>query len=1188
MAGALINERYQIEAELGSGGMGVVYRAHDRILERTVAIKTLPRAGLDDESRGRLQREAQAVARLNHPHIVSVYDAGEFEGAPYIVMELVNGQSLRSLDSPTLTQILTIARQMGEALAYAHAQGIIHRDLKPENILVVQAGERLTAKLNDFGLALSTHNERLTQAGAFIGTALYMAPELIQGQTASPQSDLYALGAVLYECLAGRPAFSGENLIAVLSQHLNAPVVPPSTFNPEIPAALERLILQMLEKKPEDRPPSAEWVLAALGGLSAADEMIGTQPAVTSLERIVRGRLVGREREFEQARSTWQQAAAGASRVLLISGEPGIGKTRFANELMAQAQFQRATVLLGECFAEGGPPYAAVAQMIEAAPVPAEIPPYALAALLTLAPGLQARYPEIPANTPLQPEAELQRLSDSLVEWCRGLCQAAPLLIVLDDAHWADSGSLALLRNLARRAARLRLRLLLVFTYREVELDEGRALNEVLYALNREHLATRLKLGRLDIQQTEEMLATLFAEAITPELLQALYRETEGNPFFIEEVCKALIEAGQVYRDGKGWSRLAIEEIEIPQNVRVAIQARLARLEAATQETLRLAAVIGREFEFDLLSAVAGQQEEALIAALEQAERAQLVLEKPPTAPSQALPGLVFRFTHALIHATLFESLSGLRRQRLHRQVAAALAALHPESYETLAYHYALAGLPDPARACYLKAGERALSTFANQEAEKYFRLALDLGGSAAEQAQGLYGLGWALYQESRPAEAARQWQLAVPLYQQFGDYDHLAKTYAQLTNALRLQDDIEGSWLTGEEGLKALAEAPASAGNSALLRETGISYSFSGATERAIALFREALQIAEQVGSLEEQSLALIRLGFELVYAPTNALPAEGAQMIQDAADLAETGGYFKAAELAHAYLSQIERDFANDLKAALEHANRAVQFARQIGMAASELFDLGIICSIHSYFGNLAELEALVERSTYLLQLIETTGSEIYVFRTAQAAVAYLHGDMAGTEEILQAAFDEACRNKNSFYANFIAFFLSMLFVDHGEWEKAEALQAACRFGDQPLGVSDYSYLAIIYSHTQRLEAAQQTLEKAQALIGDRSSAVERTIIAQAEAEVAAASQDWEKAWVIFEGVTEQLARAGIRFYEARLLQRWIAARLWRGQAEDRLAARALLERLSRLYAAMGAVELAADAHRQAAQIT
>jgi ABC-type oligopeptide transport system substrate-binding subunit/predicted Ser/Thr protein kinase/tetratricopeptide (TPR) repeat protein len=732
MIGTTLQNRYRLEAELGRGGMGTVYRAHDTLLDRDVAVKVLSHSGLGTEGRTRLLREAQAAARLNHPNIVSVHDVGEADGAPFVVMELVEGESLRRRQPKAIDEILSIARQVCAALDQAHSHGIIHRDLKPENIVITRTQ---TVKLMDFGLARTADAPQLTEEGAIVGTMAYIAPELIQGESASIQSDLYALGVMLYEFTTGQQPFAGDNLMAVLSQHLYATVVPPSTHNPEIPAALESLILQLLSKRPEERPASAAQILQALDQWQQDTAALARPKEISLLDRLVRGRLIGRDRELEQAVALWQQAASGAatSCVLLISGEPGIGKTRLARELAALAQLSRAVVLTGECYAEGNAPYAPLAQIIQAAGLsdledPKSLPPHVLADLITLAPALRARFPNLPPNPPIDPQAEQQRMYESVVEMCASL---APLLLVIDDAHWADGGTLALLRHLARRSRATRARLLVVLTYREVELDEARALNTMLHDLNRERLATRLKLGRLNREQTCEMLTAMFAEDIMPEFLDGIYRETEGNPFFVEEVCKALIEEGKLYRESGRWWRPGMDEIEIPQSVRVAIQTRVGKLPAGAQEALRLASLFGREFEFDALKEMGDLDEDALIDALEIAERAQLIGEARRALPVKGRACLAFAFAHALIPTTLRESIGSLRRQRLHRRAAQALERLHPDQLDELApvlsRHFAEAGESDKAIEYLLKAGDRARGLYAYQEAIDAYEQALAL-----------------------------------------------------------------------------------------------------------------------------------------------------------------------------------------------------------------------------------------------------------------------------------------------------------------------------------------------------------------------------------------------------------------------------------------------------------------------------
>ena len=378
----------------------------------------------------------------------------------------------------------------------------------------------------------------------------------------------------------------------------------------------------------EDRlsPPAAEFPFPAHGALSPdrylADYKVGRSPMSvvdrahdTLLDRIVRGRLVGRERELAQAETLWSGAASGETQVLFLSGEPGIGKTRFARELARLAQGAGAQVLADGCHAEGGPPYAPLAgiirQAFEDSPRPA-LPEFMLADLLTLAPHLRARYLHVRPNPPLDPEFEQQRVFDSFVAWCETLSAHTPLLLLVEDVHWADVGTLALLRHLARRVRKARL--LLVMTYRdtEVELDPAHSLHAMLLDLNRERLAENLKLARLSRDQTRDLLAGMLSTGgdITAEFLDGLYNETEGNPFFVEEVCKGLIEQGKLYHAGGAWRRADMQTIFIPPSVRDAIMTRVECLPTPVQEALRLAAILGREFEDETLRDASEQDED--------------------------------------------------------------------------------------------------------------------------------------------------------------------------------------------------------------------------------------------------------------------------------------------------------------------------------------------------------------------------------------------------------------------------------------------------------------------------------------------------------------------------------------------------------------------------------------------------
>src|SRR5262245_9256800 len=264
--GGMLGRRYRLEEELGRGGMGVVFRATDVELRRDVAVKVLSAAaGASDEASERLFREARAAASLNHPNIVGIFDIGADRGLPFLVMELVEGQSLETDRPKDYAAIVEIGRQICEALEHAHEKGIVHRDLKPQNVLFSTTGRARRVKLADLGLALATSERarRITSEGGIVGTAAYMAPEQALGGTIDGRTDLYALGVVLYELVTDRLPFCGKPL-EIVSQHIYAPVVPPRALRPDVPPGLDAVIVRLLAKEPSQRFATARDAKAAL------------------------------------------------------------------------------------------------------------------------------------------------------------------------------------------------------------------------------------------------------------------------------------------------------------------------------------------------------------------------------------------------------------------------------------------------------------------------------------------------------------------------------------------------------------------------------------------------------------------------------------------------------------------------------------------------------------------------------------------------------------------------------------------------------------------------------------------------------------------------------------------------------------------------------------------------------------
>jgi serine/threonine protein kinase len=247
--------RYRIERELGHGGMATVHLAHDEDLDRPVALKLLPEhlAG-DDAFRARFLREARLAGRLSQPNVVRVYDAGEADGRPFIVMEYVPGTSLAEAGRLAPMRVAELGVQACAGLQHAHEAGLVHRDIKPANLLLRDDG---VLKVADFGIARAAESTRHTQAGTLLGTAAYLAPEQIAGADATPASDVYSLGAVLYELLTGRPPYRFSSLAELAAQQADGLIQPVRDLEPDVPREVEAAVMHALARDPSFRPASA-------------------------------------------------------------------------------------------------------------------------------------------------------------------------------------------------------------------------------------------------------------------------------------------------------------------------------------------------------------------------------------------------------------------------------------------------------------------------------------------------------------------------------------------------------------------------------------------------------------------------------------------------------------------------------------------------------------------------------------------------------------------------------------------------------------------------------------------------------------------------------------------------------------------------------------------------------------------
>jgi serine/threonine protein kinase/tetratricopeptide (TPR) repeat protein len=707
----VVGKRYLLHEQLGKGGMGAVYRATDRLTGQEVAVKRVyvPTSNLrftsysqdanSDDLRLALAQEFRVMASLRHPNIASVLDYG-FDDArqPYFAMELFkDAQSLFRAAWKSDDDKANMLIQIMQALAYLHRRAIIHRDLKPGNILV----SRGQIKVLDFGLSV-TREQIDPNSDIIAGTVDYIAPEIFWGDPPSELSDLYAVGVIGYELFANKTPWSAEVVDGLVEEIVNK--TPDMSVIPN--RAIVPVLMQLLSKRPEQRYASAEEAIEALS--AAIGQPAPAETAAIRESYLQAARFVGRETELSTLVSTLNQARSGQGSTWLIGGESGVGKTRLVDELRTQALVQGILVLRGRNTSEGHSPYQMWRAALRWLCLLTELDATELGILKALVPDLDSLLgqdiTEASSVNPLFAQERLLHVVESVFRR-----QQQPILLILEDLHWAGSESLNLLRRLNQFIHELPLTI--IGTYRN---DERPDLEHAVPE------AQVMELRRLDEHSIVELSEAILGEqGRQPQLLAFLQRETEGNVFFLVEVVRSLAErAGQLGQ---------IHDMTLPEHVMAGgikqiIQNRLNRVPAPYRPTLQIAAVAGRELDLKILRQLAGEGfdlEDWLTVCANTA-----VLE---------IHDETWRFAHDKLRDGVLDDLPEERKRELHRQIAAAIETVYlysPEYIPSVAYHWTMAG--DTAKEAHYAAlaGKQALSSSAYQEAVQFLERALTLAGT--------------------------------------------------------------------------------------------------------------------------------------------------------------------------------------------------------------------------------------------------------------------------------------------------------------------------------------------------------------------------------------------------------------------------------------------------------------------------
>jgi tetratricopeptide (TPR) repeat protein len=727
--------RYEIIGMLGQGGWGAVYKARDTRLERLIALKVLSSQKVaDKQHRRRFMQEARSASALNHPNIVTIYEIASVRGRHYIAMEYIEGHTLSELTqrTPDVWSLIAIFRQMAEAMAAAHASGIVHRDIKPANVMLRTDGY---VKILDFGLArlartLKADDEtrtEFTQPGIVVGTAKYMSPEQVRGEAVESPSDIFSMGLVFYELATGRHPFQSGTSIGYLRAILTESVIPPSKLNPEISAAFDDLILTMLAKEKGRRPTSGA-VKAAL----AAMERVGSGGPVATAS-LVRSNSVGREGELSRLRVAFESVSAGTGMMLAVCGEAGMGKTTVAEDFLAglEAQYGTAWVGRGRC-SERLAETDAFVPILESLDrlLRGESGDQVAHVMKTTAPTWYVQVsPLMGESSELLAQdakaASHERMRREFVSFFEELSRTRPVVLFLDDLHWADASTCELLAYLGVRMGNIRI--LILTTYRPAAILACKhPFLPLKLELERRGLCEDVPLPLLGLNDIETYIGKHFpADQFPPEFAQVVHERTEGNPLFMTDMLRYLRDRRILVEQAGHWMLVQpVSDVRkvIPVGIRSLIRLKIDQFGKEDRRILLCAAVQGLEFDSAVLAQVLSLDPVDVEERLQEMETIHSFVR---IVGEQEFPNHTFsvryRFVHVFYQHALSASLTPSRRAARSLAIARALVNFTGDASRAIAADLALlfeAGRDYASASQYfLRAARNAVRVFAYPEA---------------------------------------------------------------------------------------------------------------------------------------------------------------------------------------------------------------------------------------------------------------------------------------------------------------------------------------------------------------------------------------------------------------------------------------------------------------------------------------
>ena len=712
----IIANRYKIIDKLGEGGMGVVFQVHDELEQNDLALKFLSKTTHDtEESYLRFKQEFWTMIKLAHPNTVNVYDYGIEDKIPYFTMEIVPGKELteyipamgvKSSNLQDYDFIYKVLVQACQVLDFIHSRLLVHCDIKPQNIRIKPDG---TLKLMDFGLM---NQLGMRSSGKITGTVSYLPPEMATGGIINASSDLYSLGIMAYELITGSLPFIGRTALEVVKAHINIPPAVLFKYRPDVPPKLNEIVLKLLAKDQTERYAGAADVIADIQTLT--NENIISESAEQKNSYLSTSLLIGRDDELKVLQSALEKVIKGEGQAVFIGAPAGVGKSRLVQEFKLSAQLAEIPFLNGKCYEQGMTSYQPMIEFLKRS-----LPYSDMEILNKYGPVLVKILPRLKEKKftpvpPLDSMAEKARLYDNVTGYLKDISCKIPLILFIDDLHWADLTSIEMLNSCIRELTKHRV--LILGTFRDDEVPS----HHPVWQTVEEGLTNVLKLNTFARDDINELIKAMLGKVtITNDFVEQIFLNTGGNAFFITEVMRFLVEEDHIKLYKGEW--LLPEDLitlELPTSIGATVIKRVDKLSDGAKSILNIAAVAGHNLDLGMFQKITAFDDRGLFNAIDELIEKQFLNKVEQE----------YIFPHDRVRETIYSRLSAEDLQSLHEKIAQIIEHENQDKleplYNELAYHYSRGTDKKKAVEYLIKAGEK---TYERMQASYLIKQGLDL-----------------------------------------------------------------------------------------------------------------------------------------------------------------------------------------------------------------------------------------------------------------------------------------------------------------------------------------------------------------------------------------------------------------------------------------------------------------------------